>query len=804
MGKKVVRVFIVILFLIIRPVSILSEDCKKLGLALSGGGALGFAHIGVIEVLDSLGIKADYVTGTSMGGIVGGLYAIGYTGREIENLALSIDWLKIFEDKIPRNRLPYFLKRNEGRYHLEFGIENFRPVTKGGLIAGQNIYMTLARLTFPYEYVGDFDKLPIPFRCISVDLITGKEVVHKSGSLAKAIRATMAVPTIFSPVVWGDSLLIDGGLVNNFPADVAKEMGADIVIGVFVFMPMKEIDDIKNTIDVLAQSYTIARNNSMSRNLKYADILIEVPLKGYTPFDFEIGRIKDIIKIGKIAAYKNLDKLIKLKNSDYKRIHDESGLNIPDDKMVIANISIIGRMSISFERLKDIMNISPGDTIDIADLESIIARLKALKEVKSVKYKIRQLADGRVHLELVIEDISPPEISHIEITGCKSFSENFIKRIMGINIGELLDVDKLSEKIERLYSFGYFENITYEIIPQHENKVVLRVNIKEKYLNKVRTGIHLDNRYNLIGLIGYENLSFLFPGVRLDGELIAMGYTQFRLNISCPSRSMDMPFYPYFNTWSLNKPYFIYDNEGIKKASFIDKSKGIDFGFGLLLKNMLNITFDFGSEYQIFKLDIGSIDSLLFPYTKKSLNNLTLRIEFDNLNDSFHPMIGMKMKLEMSDAFKNNPVNYEYRYILSSVDYYNTVGSNTFRAMIFAGFGDKLPICRFFRFGGRKDFIGADYDQLTLSDVVFFRFDYGYNITKIFRPYVSISYAPYYRFDYKKQAVNGGNNLLGFGAGLLIFTPLGPIDLVLSNGEKNIYHKGHRAFYFYFSAGIVL
>lgn len=178
---------------------------------LSGGGALGFAHIPTLKILDSLEIPIDYIAGTSMGGIAGALYSIGYSGIELEHLVKSVDWLELFSDKPNRDLIPYFLKKDDGKYQFSFGIEGNNILPPSGLIRGQKISLLLSKLTYAYEKVPDFDHLPIPYRCTAIDLITGNEVILKDGSLAKTMRSTMAIPTAFYPVAWGDSLLIDGG-----------------------------------------------------------------------------------------------------------------------------------------------------------------------------------------------------------------------------------------------------------------------------------------------------------------------------------------------------------------------------------------------------------------------------------------------------------------------------------------------------------------------------------------------------------------------------------------------------------------
>ena len=242
------------------------ESRPKVGLVLSGGGARGFAHIGTLALIDSLNIPIDYIAGTSMGGIIGALYSIGYDAVEIERIIRSLEWQQLFSDEPPREMVPYYERKHDGRFQLEFEIKDGRPVAPDGLISGQQILLALSELTYAYENVDHFDHLPIPYRCVTVDLITGKEVVLDSGSLSKAIRATMSIPTLFDPVEWGDSLLIDGGLLNNVPVDVVKEMGADIIITSNVGRTIRDKDQLNTLLEILEQSIFISEYAREEKN----------------------------------------------------------------------------------------------------------------------------------------------------------------------------------------------------------------------------------------------------------------------------------------------------------------------------------------------------------------------------------------------------------------------------------------------------------------------------------------------------------------------------------------------------------
>ncbi len=208
-----------------------AQNRPRVGLVLSGGGAKGAAHIGVIRAVEQAGIPIDYIAGTSMGAIVGGLYAMGYTTDELEQLVKMQDWEMLLSDKSPRKQLSPEQRERKGRYILNIPLSRSAKPKMDGFVRGRNLGNMLARLTVGYHDSISFDILHIPFACVATNLANGDEVVLRSGKLSAAIRASMAIPGVFTPVVMEGKTLVDGGLCNNFPVDVARRMGADIVIG---------------------------------------------------------------------------------------------------------------------------------------------------------------------------------------------------------------------------------------------------------------------------------------------------------------------------------------------------------------------------------------------------------------------------------------------------------------------------------------------------------------------------------------------------------------------------------------------
>src|SRR5256885_1746512 len=227
----------------------------KIGVALEGGGALGLAHIGVLQWFEDHHIPIDYIAGTSMGGLVGGLYATGKTPKELQEIVEQQNWDIIIGGKTPYQDLSYRRKEDDRDYptFIQIGLKKGLSLP-AGLNAGHQISLLIDRETLPYANLKSFDDLPIPYRCVATDLVSGKEVVFKDGSLPQAMRATMSIPGLFNPVRKGDQVLVDGGLVGNLPTDVVRTMGADVVIAIHLEVAPAKPDEIQSFFTVLGRS----------------------------------------------------------------------------------------------------------------------------------------------------------------------------------------------------------------------------------------------------------------------------------------------------------------------------------------------------------------------------------------------------------------------------------------------------------------------------------------------------------------------------------------------------------------------
>lgn len=288
---------------------------KKVGVVLSGGGAKGTAHVRALKVIEEAGIPIDVIVGTSMGSIVGGLYATGYTTDQLDSIVKVQDWMSLLTDAVSRKAKKLTDKMEDERCVLSFNFDQSpSEVLEGGVLKGNRIGQLFTNLTAGYNDSIDFRKLPVPFACAAVDIVTGQEIDMFSGVLPVCMRSSMAIPGVFAPIKSGDMVLVDGGLANNYPVDLAKKLGADYIIGVRVGADKKEASKIKGVGDVLAQILDIVCENKVMENEAMTDVLIKVDVTGYSSASFSNTAIDSLMARGEAAARSKWDELVALKN----------------------------------------------------------------------------------------------------------------------------------------------------------------------------------------------------------------------------------------------------------------------------------------------------------------------------------------------------------------------------------------------------------------------------------------------------------------------------------------------------------
>lgn len=304
------RITLLLLFSVVFSAFAQDQKKPKIGVVLSGGGAKGLAHIGVLKVLEEAGVKVDYIGGTSMGAIVGGLYASGYNARQLDSIFNVVDSDALLQDYIPRTSKNFFEKRNDEVYALTLPFNKFRVGVPTALSKGLYNYNLLSRLTSHVRHERDFSKLPIPFVCIATDIETGEEIVLKQGVLPQAILASGAFPSLYTPIEINGRLLIDGGVTNNYPIEEVKKMGADIIIGVDVQDGLKDRDNLGGASGVLVQITNFNMIEKMEAKRNQTDIYIKPDIKGFSVISFDQGH--QIIKKGEEAAFAVYEDLVQL------------------------------------------------------------------------------------------------------------------------------------------------------------------------------------------------------------------------------------------------------------------------------------------------------------------------------------------------------------------------------------------------------------------------------------------------------------------------------------------------------------
>ncbi len=363
----------------------------KIGLVLGGGGARGAAHVGILKVLEENNVPVDYIAGTSMGAIVGGLYASGMSPESIEELFNATDWQDIFSDRPSEKYLSFRHKQDQKQLmDFEMGVKKGRLVLPRGVISGQKLDFELKKLTLPVADIDNFDNLPIPFRAISADLSTGEMIIHSRGNLSEAIRASMSIPGAFSPVKIDGRVLVDGGIVNNLPIEVVKGMGADIIIAVDVGKPLKEAEKLNSLVDITMQVLNIMTmknvNDSVSL-LTEEDILIRPDLGNIGVSSF--SRSPEAIRNGEEAARKMADRIKQYSVSPevYKSYlaRQRSGEAPP---IKIDFIEVKSPSRVSPKAIKGRIKTRAGEILDLKKLEQDLTRIYAMGDFETVDFKI--------------------------------------------------------------------------------------------------------------------------------------------------------------------------------------------------------------------------------------------------------------------------------------------------------------------------------------------------------------------------------------------------------------------------------
>jgi NTE family protein len=386
----------------------------KLGLVLEGGGALGLAHIGVLQWMEEHRIPVSYIAGTSMGGLVGGIYATGRSPAEVKEITNGINWDDVLRGQTPFQDLSFRRKQDahEVPNSLEFGLRKGLQFP-GGFNSGQQVSLILDKVALPYSELNSFNDLPIPFACVATDLVSGKPHVFRSGPLALALRSTMSLPGIFTPVRTGDHIYADGGLLNNIPIDVAKEMGADITIGIHLETEPLSPSAPLSSFAVLGESISVMIASNELRSMEQADVLVSVPLQKYNALDY--GAADAIIKAGYDAAAAKGKVLSAFSVSEAEwqqylanRTARRKTTPVPEF------VQVTGTNPELAKSVEQRLAVDVGKPVDIPKLDGQMMRLNGQGRFSNVGYSMVE-KDGKQGLEITTEPkpYAPPTVRPI-------------------------------------------------------------------------------------------------------------------------------------------------------------------------------------------------------------------------------------------------------------------------------------------------------------------------------------------------------------------------------------------------------
>lgn len=662
------------------------QKAPKIGLVLSGGGAKGFAHIGVLKVIDSLNIKVDYIAGTSMGAIIGSLYASGYSGKQLDSIFSSLYFDDVINDNLPRSAKTFYERDNSERYAVTLPFNNFKLKLPSALSRGQNVFNLLSKLTLHVTDISDFDQLPIPFFCVATDVETGKAVILDHGNLAQAVTASGAFPSLFQPVIIDDRVLIDGGVINNYPIDELKAKGMDVIIGVDVQDGLAKREDLNSAPAILLQINNYRTINDMIKKVEKTDIYIKPDITDYTVVSFSEGR--KIIESGARAArskMEGLEQLPKYKSSRGVELDLAS-----KDSIAINEVIIRGNNRYSRAYILGKMKLEEYAKVSYADFNEGVNNLVATNNFTTFYYEFQKTDRPNVY------DLSAT-VDESEITSFLKFGlhyDGLYKSAALVNFTKkraLLDDDVMSLDLilgdHVRYNFEYYidKGFYWSIgLRSRFNQFSKNINVK-LFLN--------DYEQSLTGLnkIGVElqdqtNQIYLQTLFRKDFAL-SLGGEHKRLKIKSETVLVNVPgdkqyfentdYLSVFGTLRLdtydnkyypkNGVYFSGDFHLYLHASHFNKDFNkfsmakADIGYAFGISNKLSANIFTQGGFKVGDNNTQSLDFALGGYGNNFINNFISFYGYDYITLTGDSFVKGTLNLDF-EIFKKNHITFAANY----------------------------------------------------------------------------------------------------------------------------------------------
>lgn len=802
------------------------------GLALSGGGARGLASIGIIKAFEEKNIRITAIAGTSMGGIVGGLYASGYSPDELSNIVSEIDFNEFFVDA-PQRQTMFLTRRQEFEKHLlSLRFDRFKPVIPQGWTGGQKISSVLNRLTTKANYRcgGDFSKLYIPFKTVATDVVSGEEIVLDKGSISEAMRATMAFPLALTAVERNGQVLMDGGMVNPIPVNLAKQMGDSpaFVVAINTASKLDSKEELKTPVDIAGQVTTIMTSDRLKAQLRQADLVIEPPLDEFESADFEdkdelieigyqtgLDAANDIIVaidknkdtssflVSELTSEDNNSEIHKQIQSELlnKRFTDESFLlklkflakklrlfEIEVSKSPAANskevaLDISYRPEINVSQFTFIMQ---GITIYSTELLAALLvenhdRLNSSEFKRGLKriedkytgdgYDVAFVRSAQIDFEKkqVTLQVDEGIIRGIDVDDNSRTRDWLVRSYFPMKNGQPFSSAKAGNGLDNLYGTDLFEQILVELVPV-ENGARVRIRVKERYYTQLRLGWHWDDDYKSEQFL--ELLDDNIRGMGLEYVIHAQ-YAEDRQKYFGQLK-LDRIWFSYI-TVKVNIYYqmldrFIYDPEGREMDLRKERRTGFEFSLGQQVKRFGTVRGAFISERVKSRYDRTTVSE---EFSQRILHLESIIETFDRLT---FPNTGKKFQAEIRFAGEYLGGDFEYTRFYSSLEGYFPIGKYVnFHPKASLGLsGSVLPVSEQFYIGGAKSFSGYRAFEYGGDKVILLnnelRFRLPLNLYLIGRYDIGQVYL-------HTDQIKLNNVRHGWGGFLAFNSPLGPFEL---------------------------
>ena len=642
----------------------------KIGLVLSGGGAKGLAHIGVLKVIDSLGIKIDYIGGTSMGAIIGGMYASGYTGKQLDSVFKTLTIDDLVQDNIPRKSKILFNKRNDDIYALVLPFKKLKLETPNALSKGLYNFNFLSKISYHVRNIRDFKKLPIPFFCMATDIETGQQVVLDKGVFPQALVASSSIPSIFYPIEIEGRLLIDGGVTNNYPVEKLRELGAEFIIGVDVQEELKTRKELQGITTIFGQISNFNTQGQMESKRKLTDIYIKPDIKGFNVLSFENG--KKIIENGENEAKKFLTELSVFENNNYKKPE----LITVKDSVFIGNIGFTELKNYTRSYVLGKLRFKPNTKISFQDFQNGIQNLNNTQNFSSVKYQFNDkdvfinLRENRVNTFLKFA------LHYDELYKSGALINLTHKKLLSKNDMVSLDIilgDNFRYDFNYLIDNGFYFSFGASSSLNTFNKNVNNAFGIENYLNNDFEKINLDyssinnkiflqtvflRKYNIGGGLEFQHLKLKSDNLVQSNKTIEnSNYLSFFGYLN--HDTFDNKFFPkkgwYFKS---NFNYYFHSSDytnQFDKFSIAKADMGIAFTpikkFSLILQNE--------GGFKVGYSSLPYFDFVLGGYGYKETNNIRPFYGYDFLNLSGNSYVKATGTIDY-EFYKKNHINFTY------------------------------------------------------------------------------------------------------------------------------------------------